>query len=148
MNLLSISFVIAVGAGGDASKMMRSDVLDSGIVWPPASPSNKLMQIENTGGELRVVTSVPGGSVWGRISDVDRDGVMSRVNITTLMMISALTNVWQKNNRLVEFRLEPKIFVAKHYVPVPSRNLVSRINLYASVTVRHLVSEISDPMCI
>ena len=128
--------------------MMRSDVLNSwSIVWPPASSSNKLMLIENSGGGLSVVTSVPGGSVWGRISDVDRDGVMSMVNKTTLMMISALTNVWQKNNRLVEFRLEPKIFVAKHYVPVPSENLVSRINLYASVTVRHLVSEISDPMC-
>ena len=85
-----------MGAGGDASKMMRSDVLDSYIVWPPASSSSKLMLIENSGGELGVVTSVPGGSVWGRISDVDRDGVMSRVNITTLMMISALTNVWQK----------------------------------------------------
>ena len=127
--------------------MMRSDVLNSwSIVWPPASSSNKLMLIENFGSELSVVTSVPGGSVWRRISDVDRDGVMSMVNKTTLMMFSALINGWQKNSRLVEFKLEPKIFVAKHYVPVPSKNLVSRIKLYASVTVRHLVSELSDPM--
>ena len=128
--------------------MMRSDVLNSwSIVWPPASSSNKLMLIENSGGGLSVVTSVPGGSVWGRISDVDRDGVMSMVNKTTLMMFSALINGWQKNSRLVEFKLEPKIFVAKHNVPIPSKNLVSRIKLYASVTVRHLVSELSDPMC-
>ena len=76
--------------------MMRSDVLDSCIVWPPASSSNKLMLIEDFGSELSVVTSVPGGSVWRRISDVDRDGVMSMVNKTTLMMFSALINGWQK----------------------------------------------------
>ena len=118
--------------------MMRSDVLDSCIVWPPASSSNKLMLIENSGGGLSVVTSVPGGSVWGRISDVDRDGVISRVNITTLMMISALTNVWQKITDWLSSGLNQKYL----WQNIMCRCLV-RIWFQESIYMHPLLSDIS-----
>ena len=59
--------------------MIRSDVLVS-----------KLALIEDSGGEISVVTSPAGVSVWRRICVIDRDGVMDMVIKPTLMMISAL----------------------------------------------------------
>ena len=59
--------------------MLRSDVLVS-----------KLALIEDSGGEISVVTSPAGVPVWRRICVIDRDGVMDMVIKPTLMMISSL----------------------------------------------------------
>jgi len=87
---LSISDETGVGAGGDPSKMIRSDVLGFCIGWPPASSSNKLVLVEDSVGEISVVTSLAGVSVWRRICVLGTDGVISMVIKPTLMMISAL----------------------------------------------------------
>ena len=74
-----MSHSTVVGAGGDPSKIIRSDDLFSGIGWPPASSSNKLILTEDSGGEISAVTSPVGISVRRRIGLIDKEGVKSTV---------------------------------------------------------------------
>ena len=82
-NLFSILWRSAhstvVGAWGDPSKIIRSDDIFSGIGWPPASSSNKMVLPEDSGGGVSAVTSPSGVSVRHRIGFIDREGMKSTV---------------------------------------------------------------------